>query len=121
MKNKLIRFGENILGFFINFGCVGYYRYVKVGTHHSMTKMYSQTYSKKNFRQFKEAFDNTKWEYKFVYGKKKGMVDNGHSEFFASIIKFQDHGYLLTSYGLKKANKYFKRKYDSAQIEEIKW
>lgn len=109
MKLKLERIYERIASLFINIFTLNYVHMVKRRVHIEMSqmyykdKMYEMTYS-----QFKREFIYTIWEDCSRQGHSLFSY-KGNSQLGSSLIVFNKKAYIMSSYGLWRANAYKER------------
>jgi hypothetical protein len=99
MERKL----ENIIGFFIGILTLGMARSIFTQIHHEMVdKFVRGKVIKSNFKTFRNEFKTVDWELLYTCGKDL-FTNDQTSLFHASIIKINNVGYKLTTYGLIRA------------------
>jgi hypothetical protein len=96
---------EHLIGLPINLPILGHYWLVRVLTHHEMIDEDFQCKFaiKASFSQFKNAFKKVDWGLSPAFRESLFTEDDG-SEFHASIIRINNVGYKLTTYGFIRAN-----------------
>jgi hypothetical protein len=107
MNRKL----EHLTGLPFNIVTLGFYQCAVVGSHHYMTEKYSQCgfVIKSSYSRFKKDFEKVDWKIWREFPDSL-FTNDCSSEFHASIVRINNVGYLLTSYGLIRANMLKKKK-----------
>lgn len=116
------RFLEQIISVFF------FFTWIEAAVHWEMTTEEDSVkkLKKVTYRQFKHKALNTDWDvnYKSSLFKKSLIISNGIALFHASIVRFEDVGYIMTPYGFFKASilakKIVKRKFKGYNKPYIK-
>jgi hypothetical protein len=101
---------EHLIGLPINIFTFGYYRMVNITVHHGMVdgEEGNKAVIEASFSTFKKDFEKVDWEISLLFENSlfsKGyFVASQDSEFHADIIKINNIGYKLTTYGFIRAN-----------------
>jgi hypothetical protein len=117
----MLRIFENIIGIPINIGTLGFWRIVKIASHHTMVDNNNgcNKVIKASYSEFKKAFEKVDWKINNTFEEslfeKDFFEKDCGDEFHANIIRINKVGYKLTTYGLMRAIKLVNKK-----IKEIK-
>jgi hypothetical protein len=105
MNRKL----EHLIGLPLNLLTLGLYFFFKTQIHHEMTESFGGVaVIKASFTEFRKEFEKVQWETDRRY-RSSLFTGNYESEFHADIIRINNVGYKLTTYGFIRA-KTVKRK-----------
>lgn len=99
---------EKIYSFLLNLITFGFYGILSY-CHKSMTRQYTSTQKKITFEEFKVLFDSVNWDNITNRWPNSVFMNDDEvitDQFHAGIIKINNIGYLMTSWGFIQAQKY---------------
>lgn len=114
---------ERIASFIIGLVTLGFYNGVERLTHVQMVKGECKRWRKINYNDFEKLFNNVNWDVPDNRWRKslftKDFMRPRGSQFHASIIEIDGIGYILSSYGLIRANILKSKKIEQLREQDI--